>query len=344
MSRSRITPAIECLVSAAMFGASAPLAKELLASTGPISLAALLYLGAAAGVLPFSLRGGSPERRRSRTHVRYLAGAILFGGILGPVLLLWGLTRTPAASASLWLSLETVATAGFAWLLFREHIGTRTWLAAACVVGASALLAFPFDAGTVTGAGLIALACLCWGLDNNYTSLIDGYTPAQSTLIKGAVAGVVNLAAAFAIEGLPPARAIGPALAVGALSYGLSIMLYIRGAHQLGATRSQMLFATAPLWGVGLAWIGFAEPASTAQLLALAPMAAGIALLLGSHHEHEHEHDAVTHSHSHRHDDDHHDHVHPGLPAWIRHTHEHSHAPVTHSHPHHPDLHHRHEH
>jgi hypothetical protein len=131
---------------------------------------------------------------------------------------------------------------------------------------------------------------------------------------------------------------------VGALAYGLSIMLYISGAHHLGATRSQMLFASAPFWGVALAWSAFSEPVTAMQLVAIAPMAVGVALLLSAAHAHAHTHDALTHTHSHCHDDEHHTHVHPGMPAWVRHTHEHSHTPATHTHAHHPDLHHRHTH
>ncbi len=343
-ARSAAAPVAWCLASAALFGASTPIAKELLAEVDPFSLAGLLYLGAALGVLPLSLRGGSAERRRHRRHVVYLGAAVVFGGIVGPVLLLLGLRHTAAASASLWLNLETVATAAFAWLVFREHLGARTWLAAGCVVGAGVLLAHPFDAGTLSGAALIAGACACWGLDNNATSLIDGYTPAQSTLVKGTVAGVVNLGIGIAMGGSIATGAIAPALVVGALAYGVSITLYIRGAQHLGATRSQLVFSTAPLWGIGLAWVGFGEPVQTVQLVALAPMGAGVYLLLTGTHGHEHTHAAVTHSHSHRHDDGHHDHVHKGVPGWVRHTHEHDHDAVTHSHDHLPDLHHRHEH
>jgi len=309
-----------------------------------LTLAGLLYLGAALGVAAFSVRGGSRERRRHPAHIKHLLGAVGFGGLLGPVLLLWGLSKTPAASASLWLNLETVATAACAWLFFREHLGARTWVAAGCVAFAGALLAFPLDAGTLVGAGLIALACLCWGLDNNFTALIDGYTPAQSTLIKGLAAGSVNLVLGLVFEDTPPLVAVLPALAIGALAYGVSIMLYISGAHHLGATRSQMLFASAPFWGVAVAWFGFGEPIATMQVVAIAPMAVGVALLLTGTHAHEHTHQALSHTHSHRHDDAHHTHVHVGLPAGVRHTHEHAHEAMTHTHDHHPDLRHRHEH
>lgn len=344
MVGARSTPAIWCLLAGALFGASPPLSKLLLTDMGPLTLAGLLYLGAASGALPFATRGGSRARRRQRRHLGYLAGTIVFGGILGPVLLLWGLDKTPAASASLWLNFETVATAICAWLLFREHMGKRAWMAVATVVFAGALLAYPFEIGTATGAGLIAAACICWGLDNNFTALLDGYTPAQSTALKGAIAGTVNLTLGMLLEGSPSATSLAPALALGAAAYGLSLVLYVSGAHHLGATRSQMLFATAPLWGVFLAWFALGESVTTMQVLALVPMALGITLLLTGSHIHEHAHTALTHTHSHRHDDGHHLHQHPGLPAWIRHTHAHDHAPLVHTHDHQPDLHHRHDH
>jgi len=88
-----------CLAAAALFGASTPLSKGLLRSLGPFSLAGLLYLGAAAAVVPFARGNGSGERRRENRW--RLAGAVVAGGVLGPVLLLVGLRRTSAASVSL---------------------------------------------------------------------------------------------------------------------------------------------------------------------------------------------------------------------------------------------------
>ncbi len=345
MKRPTAGPVAWCLVAAALFGASTPVAKWLLDDLGPFTLAGLLYLGAAVAVAPMSRRGGSRERRAQPAHMMYLAASVLFGGVAGPVLLLFGLQQAQAASVSLWLNLETVATAALAYFIFREHFGLRTWLATACVLGAGVLLAVPFDGGTTAAALLVGLACVCWGIDNNVTSLIDGYTPAQSTLIKGAVAGILNLSAGVLIEGNAPALlSVGAALLVGGLGYGLSIMLYIQGAQHLGATRSQMLFATAPLCGLAVAWTALGEPIAWNQLAAIGPMTIGLALLMSSTHEHPHTHTRARHSHSHRHDDGHHDHLHAGKPPWLRHTHEHEHEPVVHTHDHVPDLHHRHDH
>ena len=270
---------------------------------------------------------------------------MLFGGVLGPIALLVGLKSAPSASVSLWLNLETTATAVMAWAFFKEHLDTRAWIANGLVVVAGIALASPEGFALAPPAVLVVIACLCWGLDNNLTSVIDGYTPAQTTAAKGLVAGAVNLCLGLALEGTPGnAASIGLALSVGALAYGASVVLYIRGAQQLGATRSQMIFATAPFLGTAVAWVGLGEPVLPMQLVAVLGMSAALGLLLKSKHQHEHRHSAMAHTHAHRHDDGHHDHAHtdPHSDAW--HTHAHSHDAVTHDHPHMPDLHHRHAH
>lgn len=339
-------PVLWCLAAAALFGASTPASKLLLdGAVGPLTLAGLLYLGAGLATAPFALAGGSAARRREPANLRRLGGAVLFGGVLGPVALLVGLRAAPSASVSLWLNLETTATALLAWAFFREHLDGRAWAANALVVAAGVLLAAPEGFSFAPSAVLVALACACWGLDNNLTATIDGYTPAQTTLAKGLVAGGFNLGLGLLLEGdLPALPAVGAALVVGALAYGASIVLYIRGAQQLGATRSQMIFATAPFLGTAVAWLSLDEPVLAVQVGAAVLLAAALGLLLTSHHEHAHQHEAVRHTHAHRHDDGHHDHVHPELPADAWHTHEHAHVAVAHSHPHVPDLHHRHRH
>ncbi len=346
MERARhLTPFVWCLGAAALFGASPPIAKALLTRVHPIQLAGLLYLGAAAAVLPFSLKGGSRVRLRQRRHLAYLAGAVLAGGVAGPLLLVAALAASRSASVSLWLNLEAVLTALLAWAFFREHLGRRALVAILLVVAAGAILAAPDGVAGARAAALVLVACAAWGVDNNLTALIDGVTPSQCTLIKGAIAGGINFGIGLAVAGEPPPLdAALIALAVGGLGYGLSISLYIRGAQELGATRAQLVFASAPLAGLAIAWTALAEPVLVAQVIAAGMVAIGIALLARSHHDHEHRHEAVTHSHSHRHDDDHHDHEHLGVPIATRHTHEHAHSPRVHRHPHVPDLHHRHRH
>lgn len=341
----RRAPIVWAVLAAALFGAATPACKTLLDGVGPLVLAGLLYLGAAIAVLPFSWRGGSPERWRSAVNLRRVGGAVLFGGVLGPIALLYGLELAPSASVSLWLNLETVATAVLAWLFFREHVGLRVWAANLGVVAAGVVLASPGGFSLAPAAGLVALACVFWGLDNNLTALIDGFTPQQSTLVKGVVAGVVNLglAAAFG-QDMPPLPLVLAALAVGGLGYGASIVLYIRSAQHLGATRSQMVFSSAPFFGVAGAWVALGEPVGAAQVVGALVIVGALAAMLSAKHGHEHRHDAVVHTHPHQHSDGHHDHTHDPAPEGGWHTHEHAHEGRVHTHPHEPDLHHRHEH
>jgi drug/metabolite transporter (DMT)-like permease len=338
-------PVFLCLAAAAVFGASTPFSKILLRSIGSFSLAGLLYLGAAIAVAPLAIRSGWPVGKlRSRNLVR-LAGVVLFGGILGPALLLVGLSRAPAGSVALWLNLEIAATTLLAWAFFREDLSGRSWLALILVGAASVLLAAPSGFEMGAGAALVGLACLCWGIDNNLTAMIDGLTPAQTTMVKGLVAGGVNLLFGLWLDRrYPPAGVLASALLVGAIGYGLSLILYVAGTQQVGAARAQMIFATAPFWGVTMAWAVLREPIQPGQLAAGSAMLVALWLLHAERHEHEHTHVALEHRHWHRHDDGHHDHPHRGMPSSVGHDHEHTHFPATHTHPHHPDLQHRHGH
>jgi drug/metabolite transporter (DMT)-like permease len=335
------------LASAILFGASTPASKVLLDSLEPFQLAGLLYLGAALGMAPVVAleRRSHPRVRPDRVNMVRLAGAVLLGGVAGPVLLLAALRFTSAGSVSLLLNLEGVATAVLGVALFREHLGRLGWLGVAGAVGAGVLLAAGGGWPGLAGAALTAAACLCWAVDNHLTALIDGITPARSTFVKGAVAGLANLAIGVLVAPLSaPALAIAAALAVGALSYGASIALYIRAAQEMGATRAQAVFASAPFVGAGLAWSVLGEPLGLVQLAAASLLAPSLAALLLSRHSHAHAHEPIEHVHAHRHDDGHHLHEHAGQPASLRHSHPHRHDRLVHAHPHWPDVHHRHPH
>jgi drug/metabolite transporter (DMT)-like permease len=287
-------------------------------------------------VAPAALYQGGfalPQRTDRRNQIRLL-GSVFSGGILGPVALLFGLRLAEAASVSLWLNLELAATAALGAFVFRDHLSPQGWFGVAAAFAASMLLAWdPGVAGFVPGL-LVLAACICWGLDNHLTALIDGISPSQSTLWKGAVAGTVNLGIGAALSPITAEfYSLAAALLVGALSYGASIVLYIRSAQTIGATRAQVLFASAPFFGVALSVLMLGESLSIAHALAALLFVVGIAFLL-----------IDSHSHSHRHDDGHHTHVHVELPVSVRHTHRHEHDTIEHQHVHWPDLHHRHEH
>ncbi|MHB1317514.1 MAG: DMT family transporter, partial [Anaerolineae bacterium] len=316
----------------------------LLDTLSPYHLAGLLYLGASLGVLGLAVRERAwvAPWRMDRANALRMLGAVVFGGALGPLALLAGLRLASAASVSVWLNLEMVATAVLGHFFFRDHLTRRSWLAAGGILLAAMLLAWEGGVAGLRAGALVAAACLCWGIDNHLTALIDGITPAQSTFWKGLVAGATNLAI-----GLTLARALGGAwtvagaLGLGALSYGLSIVLYISSAQQLGATRSQLIFSTAPFWGVLLSIILLGDPVTPRLAAAVVLLAVSIRLLVAERHVHEHAHVQGEHTHLHTHDAHHHDHE---TPVVGPHSHPHVHAPLTHAHPHEPDLHHRHAH
>jgi drug/metabolite transporter (DMT)-like permease len=338
-------PVIWCLVAAALFGASTPASKAVLSSIHPITLAGLLYLGVVPAVLPFAFKGGAHRPLANPIGFWKLPGAVLFGGILGPVFLMYGLSKASASSVSLWLNFESIATVGLAWLFFKEHFTKKTWVGVVAVLVAGVILVEPKGLGSFVPATMVALACICWGMDNNLTSTIDRFTPAQIAFAKGLVAGTVNLCIGLAVEGpIQDPRLILLSLLIGAIGYGVSIVLYVASAQQLGASRSMMLFATGPFWGVIFSWIGLSEPVRLIQIAAGTIMVAGLWVMISERHEHAHRHQAISHTHAHSHNDAHHGHVHENVPPGVQHTHEHSHDAEEHSHPHLPDLHHRHIH
>lgn len=344
------TGIVYALASALLFGASTPLAKLLLGQVDPWMMAGLLYLGAGVGLGAVqlgraALRLPVQEAPLQRGDLPWLGLVILAGGVGGPLLLMLGLARTDAASAALLLNLEGLATLAIAWLAFRENVDRRLLIGAAAILAGAALLSWQGRAHLEWGALLIAGACLCWGLDNNLTRKLSSADPVQIALLKGLVAGAVNLGLAFASGAhLPGPMLILAAALVGFLGYGLSLALFVLGLRHLGAARTGAYFALAPFVGAVLAVGLLDEPVTPTLLAAGALMGLGLWLHLSEQHAHTHAHAPLEHSHRHRHDD-HHQHTHEaGDPPGEPHSHWHRHAPLVHRHPHYPDLHHRHDH
>jgi len=338
--------------AAALFGASTPFAKLLLGEVSPLVLAAALYLGSGLGLAVWIiLRARLPDREAvapiARTDWPWIAAAIAAGGIVGPVLLMQGLARSDASTASLLLNLETVLTAAIAWTVFRENVDRRVFAGMTAIIAGGVLLsadAAPRAEG-LGGALLIAAACLAWAIDNNLTRRVSGGDAATLACLKGLVAGTVNLALAWALAApLPTAAGWIGAGFLGFLGYGVSLALFIVALRNLGTARTGAYFSVAPFFGAALALAMLGERPGTAFWLAGGLMALGVWLHLSEHHAHAHVHEELEHSHEHVHDA-HHQHVHDI--SWDRrepHVHAHRHARLSHSHPHYPDLHHRHSH
>lgn len=332
------------LLSAVLFGASTPLAKILLGSTSPLLLAGLLYLGAGIGLAAWlaARRGFKPI---ARSDLPWLGAAVLAGGVTGPALLMFGLSRTDGATASLLLNLEAVFTAVIAWVAFRENVDRRVFAGMVAIVAGGAVLSFQGTPHLETGTILIAAACLAWALDNNLTRRISRGDAATIACVKGLVAGSVNFGLAL-IQGahIPAPGFLALAGAVGLFGYGVSLALFIVALRDLGTARTAAYFSVAPFFGAGLALALLAETPGAAFWIAAALMALGVWLHISERHRHAHAHEPMAHDHEHMHDE-HHRHEHPF--PWDGeepHTHAHQHGALSHAHPHHPDLHHRHRH
>lgn len=338
------------LLSGFLFGIATPFSKMLLNGLNSFQLAGLLYLGAALAMIPFVLkqRGQIQMLFKSGNRSRTL-GIVFFGGFLGPLLLMAGLRAANAASVSIWLNMELVATAILGVLIFKDSIDKRTWIGVILTVAAGVVTSFGEGISGLTSALLITSACFCWGIDNHLTALTDGASPQAVTFVKGVFAGSVNLVLGSLISGgSTQIEGIAIALVVGAFSYGISIVLYVTSAQAIGATRGQILFSTAPLWGVILSYVFLHEMFQWEHLLSIALLVIAVVITSVSTHNHLHTHTPIDHIHIHRHNDGHHDHHHEHTEdealkgKW--HTHRHVHDAITHEHTHFPDLHHRHKH
>jgi drug/metabolite transporter (DMT)-like permease len=345
--------ALPALGAAILFGASTPFAKQLIGDgfdlSFPFLLAGLLYLGSGLG-LTFTrlVRDRGWKSVQMPPHEwPWLLGAIVFGGMLGPLLLMVGISHTTAATASLFLNLESVLTAMLAWFVFKENTDRRIVLGMVLIVAGGAVLAWPTGDTSASTLGPLALAgaCLAWAIDNNLTRKVSASDALVIAGSKGLVAGCVNTALAFVLgASLPTVQLLSYALVIGYLGYGLSLVLFVLALRGLGTARTGAYFSTAPFVGAAISIFVFAEPTSTSFWMAAALMGAGVWLHLTEHHTHDHEHVDLRHGHKHKHDA-HHQHSHEFEWNGIEpHSHVHNHAALMHHHAHFPDIHHRHEH
>ncbi len=338
------------LLAAALFGASTPLAKLLIGHLEPMLLAGILYLGSGVGLMALRIvrDRGWKSSELSRAEWPWLLGAILFGGVLGPVALMFGLMTTSGSAASLLLNLEAVLTAAIAWIVFKENADRRIVLGMAAIVAGGAVLSLPTGTGGTSdwlGPLLVSVACLFWAIDNNLTRKVSATDAMFIAGVKGLMAGMVNVVLSLSFgAALPAPLAAASAMAVGLLGYGVSLVLFVLALRGLGTARTGAYFSTAPFMGavVAIAFIG--ESTNPVFWIAAGLMGCGVWLHLTERHEHEHRHEPLEHGHSHVHDG-HHQHLHEEGESGVEpHDHVHVHVALAHKHPHYPDIHHRHAH
>jgi drug/metabolite transporter (DMT)-like permease len=333
-------------LAAILFGISTPMIQRLGHGLGPFYTAALLYTGAA--MVGFLLRRPVElEARLLVSDARQLLAVALFGAVLGPVLMAWGLQRTSGTGASLMLTLEALFTAVLAWRFYRESMGKRVWFAMLLLLaGGTALVLEQGKSGASQLSGLLAVmaATIAWGMDNTLSRALAERDPGQVILAK-AVLGVsaTTTLALLSREPLPGIGAVAGLLLVGATGYGLSLRFYLLAQRAFGAARTGSVFAFAPFIGAAVAFASGDRSGSWGLLIGGGLMFAGVLVHLAESHEHEHQHEALEHEHAHNHDDGHHDHVHDPMPHGP-HSHRHRHHEVRHAHAHVPDIHHGHRH
>jgi drug/metabolite transporter (DMT)-like permease len=334
------------LLAATLFGVSTPLVQKAGQGLGPFTTAALLYAGAAV-IGALLCQKVDKEARVLRADLPRLLAVALFGAVIGPVALAWGLQRTSGTGASLMLTLEALFTAVLAWRLYGETMDRRVWAAMLLLLAGGVLLIL--DQGLTSGGawvGLLAVlaATAAWGTDNTLSRALAERDPGQVVLAKAALGtAATTTLAVLAGEPLPSLGTAAGLMAIGATGYGLSLRFYLLAQRAFGAARTGSVFAFAPFIGAALAFALGDRSAGWGMAVGGLLMLVGVALHLMESHEHEHVHEALEHEHAHRHDDGHHDHAHDPMPTGS-HSHPHRHEPRLHAHPHAPDVHHSHRH
>ncbi|MGZ9224594.1 MAG: EamA family transporter [Anaerolineales bacterium] len=345
MRANNIGYIFQALLAALFFGASAPISKLLLGDVPPVLMAAFLYLGSGIGIslikLSQRIKSEQMEAGIKSPDVKWLAGAIISGGIMAPIVLMTSLKNTPASTASLLLNFEGVGTTLIALFFFRESISRRALTAIFAITVASIFLSTNFAGGFGFSLGALGvlLACVLWGVDNNFTRNISAKDPLTIVAWKGLVSGTFSLLLGLLLgQQLPALITVLSILLLGFISYGLSTMLFIYSMRGLGAARTSALYGTAPLAGVLLSFVIFKDLITLLFGVAAILMIGGALLLANEEHAHFHIHMPVVHEHRHTHDE-----LHEHDDADAVHSHDHEHPRTEHEHDHMPDIHHRHE-
>lgn len=275
------------ILAAALYALNTPASKLLLRNVQPSMMAALLYLGAGAGMLAMGLIRRAPGQKIVRTdglggsHLVYTMGMVALD-IAAPILLMLGLERTASANVSLLNNFEIVATSLIAMLIFREKISRKLWLAIGLIVVSSALLTVEDGASLQFswGSVFVLLASCCWGLENNCTRMLSQSDPQGIVVVKGLGSGVGALMVALLSgERFPAWQYVPAALVLGFVAYGLSIYFYVYAQRYLGAARTSAYYAVAPFIGVLLSLAVFRDWPGGLFFVALAGMIAATVLV-----------------------------------------------------------------
>lgn len=270
------------ILSAILYSISIPVSKILLKEVPPTMMAGFLYLGAGVGMCAIDLfchETGklANEMRLTKKELPYTIGMVGVN-IAAAIFLMIGLTMTTPANASLLNNFEIVATSLIAFFIFKEKISRKLWTAIILITVSSIILSvedissFYFSLGSI----FTLIACVCWGLENNFTRMLSAKDPLQIVIIKGFGSGLGSLVIAFILkENVSNISYIIAILLLGFVSYGLSIFFYVYAQRELGAAKTSAYYAIAPFVGVGLSFIFFLQIPTISFVIALLIMIVG---------------------------------------------------------------------
>ena len=254
------------ILAAGLYALSSPFSKLLLDYLPSTLMAGFLYLGAGIGMAAISLikkASGKPETESglTRQELPYTIAMVVLD-IAAPICMLFGLTMTSAANASLLNNFEIVATAVIALMVFKEAISPRLWLGIIFITASCSLLSFE-DVSSLqfnSGSLFVLLACVCWGIENNCTRKLSSKDPLQIVIIKGIFSGTGSIIIGFITgENILHLWTVPVVLLLGFVSYGLGVYYYVYAQRILGAARTSAYYAVAPFIGVFLSLLIFHE-------------------------------------------------------------------------------------
>lgn len=280
-------PVFFALLAAALYALNSPVSKLLLSDVAPAMMAALLYLGAGAGMLLLGLvrkaaGAKTKEARLSKKDLPYVILMIVLD-VLAPIFLMLGLMRTTAENASLINNFEIVATSLIALVIFGEKISPKLWVAILLITLSSIILSLEDASGLrfSVGSAFVMAACVSWGFENNMTRKLSMSDPLEIVVVKGLGSGTGALITAlFAGESFPAVGHAVSVLILGFVAYGLSIYFYVYAQRFLGAARTSAYYAVQPFIGVVLSLVIFRQLPGAHFYIALVIMMAGTYLLV----------------------------------------------------------------
>lgn len=257
---------IFALLAALFYSLVNPINKLIGNDISPLLSTSMLYFGMfVVGIVIFLaqliFKKQKSEERLNKKDIPFLVLATLFH-CGAAVSLLFGLRYISASNASLLGSFEIISTSLIAFFLFKENISKYLWIgivfifAACLVVSINDFSNLNFSLGTI----LCLISPICFGFANNFLKKVSKRSPSQIITFMGLVNGLITFGIAFIIgERFTSFSATFAELGVGALSYGVALILFLYAERYIGASKTSAFFSLAPFIAIILSLIIFLE-------------------------------------------------------------------------------------